>query len=522
MATFLLKARDGLPRIRYRWYGGAVVSAYRDLSKSFALSGLALACLMLGCMTGVAAAAGKPSIESVKATNVTQYGATLEARINPNGAETHYEGQVEDCAGECIDYGRFIYGALPGTENAQVVSASLIEAGFLFEPRTERDYWFEATNAFGATRLHGYFITASLTAGIPPSIDTLSASRVTQEDATLEAAVDPEGLETEYEILFDEGGHPRIARGNIGDGETDVPVGVDLAESAEHPTLEPNHTYEYSIQTRNSAGESFRRTTFTTLPGPPSVTTGEASSVDATSATLTGTVDPVGASLSNCYFEYGTTPSYGSSMPCSSMPEPANGGEPVSASVAELKEATTYYYRLVAGNADATIFGMSESFTTPSVVPQSRREQGASTTFGAYPAGAPGTPSQGLLGVSAKHPSEAQIRRALAGALAQERGHRRVKNVFDHDGYAVRFQAPAAGTFTIAFHWKPKHGKPVVVADARQAFNGPGGAGVNLRFTAAGRRLIRQASPTVLAAANVFTPAGGAATADEGVLTLAR
>jgi YD repeat-containing protein len=53
---------------------------------------------------------------------------------------------------------------------------------------------------------------------------------------------------------------------------------------------------------------------------PPTVVTGAASSVTQTSATLNATVDRKGDRVSDCHFEYGTTESYGSSVPCESLP----------------------------------------------------------------------------------------------------------------------------------------------------------------------------------------------------------
>jgi hypothetical protein len=53
---------------------------------------------------------------------------------------------------------------------------------------------------------------------------------------------------------------------------------------------------------------------------PPAVETASASQVESTSATLNATVNPNGAAVSKCKFEYGTTESYGSSVPSSSPP----------------------------------------------------------------------------------------------------------------------------------------------------------------------------------------------------------
>ena len=53
---------------------------------------------------------------------------------------------------------------------------------------------------------------------------------------------------------------------------------------------------------------------------PPAAVTGRAGTVTNTSATVSATAYPGGVEVSGCEFEYGTTRSYGSSVPCSSPP----------------------------------------------------------------------------------------------------------------------------------------------------------------------------------------------------------
>jgi hypothetical protein len=96
--------------------------------------------------------------------------------------------------------------------------------------------------------------------------------------------------------------------------------------------------------------------------GAPIATTGSATNVSSTSATLNGTVNPNG--LATTYvFEFGTTTSFGSVTAVSSA---GSGRRSValSTSVSGLSAATTYYYELVATNADGTADGGIGSFTT--------------------------------------------------------------------------------------------------------------------------------------------------------------
>ena len=88
------------------------------------------------------------------------------------------------------------------------------------------------------------------------------------------------------------------------------------------------------------------------------------SAVEQTSATVTGTVNPSGSEVSACYFEYGTSTSYGSRATCSQTVGFGEVGVAVSAPLSELSPGTTYYYRVVATTAGETREGSPETFTT--------------------------------------------------------------------------------------------------------------------------------------------------------------
>jgi hypothetical protein len=96
----------------------------------------------------------------------------------------------------------------------------------------------------------------------------------------------------------------------------------------------------------------------------PTVVSGAASPVAQTSSTLNGSVNPNGAEVGECKFEYGTTTSYGSSAPCT--PAPGSGTSPVavSAVLESLGENTTYHFRIVATGPGGTSFGADQTFTT--------------------------------------------------------------------------------------------------------------------------------------------------------------
>jgi phosphodiesterase/alkaline phosphatase D-like protein len=102
---------------------------------------------------------------------------------------------------------------------------------------------------------------------------------------------------------------------------------------------------------------------FDTGPGgAPVVTTGAASAITASAATLAGTVDPHGAGTAFA-FEYGTTTAFGSISAIDDAGA-TNGVHAVALAIGGLLPGTTYRYRIVATNAAGTTAGPSRTFTT--------------------------------------------------------------------------------------------------------------------------------------------------------------
>ncbi len=107
----------------------------------------------------------------------------------------------------------------------------------------------------------------------------------------------------------------------------------------------------------------------------PGATVQAPSSVGSTTAVLDGSVNPAGVQVTSCGFEYGTSTSYGQSVPCEqTTAEIGSGTSPVkvTATLRGLQPNTTYYYHLNAadanGNADEA--GVNDEVVTTPGIPK--------------------------------------------------------------------------------------------------------------------------------------------------------
>jgi hypothetical protein len=114
---------------------------------------------------------------------------------------------------------------------------------------------------------------------------------------------------------------------------------------------------------------------------PPVATTGSATNVTQTSATLNGSVNAKGHAATY-HFEYGTTTAYGSSTA-----EQNDGSDfadhAESVGISGLAPGTTYHFRIVAKNAYGTTAGADQVFTTPAAAVAAAAKKPTVTTGGA-------------------------------------------------------------------------------------------------------------------------------------------
>ena len=156
-------------------------------------------------------------------------------------------------------------------------------------------------------------LPASAQASSSPVIESLSASNITQDNATVEAQVNPEGLETTFELFMPEDPcnvpmecirvHVVLAQGSIPATAADESISIDLA--SKHVSMEAGEQYGFVIIAKNSAGTVEGHYSFRTLPkntAPSEVVTGPAEPTP-TGYKLEGRLNPDGLPTTY-YYEY--------------------------------------------------------------------------------------------------------------------------------------------------------------------------------------------------------------------------
>jgi hypothetical protein len=195
----------------------------------------------------------------------------------------------------------------------------------------------------------------------PPTIEPDTAVVNASRHATMKTLVNPNGtlvLSCKFEYGPTEAYGTTVPCNDPGFGTEPVSVGAEAIE------LAPDTTYHYRVTATNEGGTTVGPDqTFKTLIDKAIPATGGAAALQ-TTATLEGSIDPLGNPLTDCFFEYGPDAGYGSKAPCASLPEAAHAPVPISAAVGGLTPNSGYHYRLVAVNAGGTEFGADREFAT--------------------------------------------------------------------------------------------------------------------------------------------------------------
>ena len=339
-----------------------------------ALAGKTVTGGRLNALGAIGAGSQAPDVTTLPATAITESGATLNGTIDPNGTATSYHYELGTSAG---NYSLSTPDTSAGSGNSPVQVPVAVTGR---TPSTTYHYRLVAIRSGQAVAAgQDMTFTTPASSGGAPVATTLPATSITDATATLNGRINPNGVETSFrfELGLTAGDYPVVGPvASVGAGTSDVPVGAAFTGGT------PNTTYHYRVVALRggqvvAAGQDAAFTTTSAPAQAPGVTTGAASDVTASGATLNGTIDPNGTATSY-RFEYGLTTAYGQSTPTTS----AGAGDSAvaaSASVTGLQPEKAYHYRLVALRSGVSAgAGQDQTFTTES-------QTGGGTIIGGAP-----------------------------------------------------------------------------------------------------------------------------------------
>lgn len=321
----------------------------------------------------------RPAVDAQSTSGLTPTDTMLEAQVNPENQGAIY---------------RFQYGLNPKLVGATSVGSGSLPPGFGDQTAGPVDiggglkagttyfYRVVATNATGTTE--GPIQSFKTRVPERPLIEEESAppAGVGSESAMLSALVNPEfqaSTCTGFQYVADQPFKEHEYAGAPSapcTPETIEAGGTGMTVTGQLTGLAANTLYHFRVQAQNASGPSTGAdSTFLTLPAAPVASTGGASAVSASSATITGSVNPASSGVNSdtsYVFEYGPTDSYGSQIPLPAG-DAGQGTGPVavSAALTGLAPGTTYHYRIAASNNNSNppsapqfTYGEDRSFQT--------------------------------------------------------------------------------------------------------------------------------------------------------------
>jgi hypothetical protein len=373
----------------------------RSLSWGSVRLALAACCVLAGGLlfaSAPASASGGPEAPTTEpCSGPIKAGGGVEVcgTLNPHSKEKLTSAYFTFSPGStCTGSDRVPIDIAVGQEEAIEVSAELTD----LEPNAEYAYCLVAKNSVGETSsLPATFHTAP----VAPAIKNLSATEITDETATLEAQINPENSETEYEVVIADpcGGPPDciLSRGKITPSSGREYVRIELAGRELH--LEPNTTYEYWVIAKNTDAQKAEvHETFTTLKTP-SIDSESATDISERDAILEAKINSQGQDV---YYQFQIVknssefppemacPAEHSAELCLGSP-PTSGALPIGFLLAGLANSsvgldlerergitlqpeTTYHYRVIAVRAPSSedtitwkgppAYGADQTFTT--------------------------------------------------------------------------------------------------------------------------------------------------------------
>jgi len=300
---------------------------------------------------------GAPLASTEPAQSITDAGALAFARVNARGLSTTIK----------IEYGTDGVNFPNSVDTTPAVLTDALTTT-VFAPvpvgseAATRHYRVRATNSSGTTVGD---VVSFTTLALPVAVST-PPTGIATTSATLKGTVNARGSTATAFFEYGTDGNTFPLRQNA--TPSSVPGSGVVQVSADVAGLARGLTYFYRLVAANGAGTVTSGVqSFITLTDPV-VTTGGSTVLDATSATVSGTVDARGANTA-VVFEYATNADFSTgvlSTPAAPSQVTGTSPVPVSAMLTGLAPGVTYHYRVAAtsagGSATSAPAGM---FPTP-------------------------------------------------------------------------------------------------------------------------------------------------------------
>ena len=284
-----------------------------------------------------------PTVVTLPATAVGQTGANLNASVNANGGSASCK----------LEYGTTMaYGTTVGCKPAVILGSRSVTDAVTLLPNTTYHYRVASYNSlpdFKTATRYGKdekFTTLSVQA---PTVGLLEFENVTQTSATATFTLNPNGEAIkECRIVYYPNSSPSNTKEaqcatNFGSGTQPVTAKVPLTG------LQANTQYGVALYTAGSLPDD-QLTEFTTPAWQLATVQIQApTKPGATSATLSGTVNPNGSLVKRCEFVY-SGGSMAGSVPCSVLPGSGTKAVAVTGQLTGLTTETPYTVKLVAEN----------------------------------------------------------------------------------------------------------------------------------------------------------------------------
>ena len=290
----------------------------------------------------------QPFLSLSPVTGITSSNAVLNCQVNPYSAAT----SVYFLWGTTSSYGSTNVVSIGSGSTALTVTNQISALA----PGTTSHWQIVASNSMGS--VSGGDQTFTTTAGVP-QLATLGATNITTTGATLLGAVNPEGAASGWYFKYG----PTTSYGSATTTNTIAAGTSTLLVNSVISGLSPATTYHFIIGATNGIGTGMGGDlVFTTANlQRPTLVAEPVTSILNSNATLNAQVNPNG-STTTVYFEWGTTPAYGTTNVVAAGSYSTS--VPVSDTLSGLAAFTIYHYQIIASNAAGTTSSGDLTFTS--------------------------------------------------------------------------------------------------------------------------------------------------------------